>query len=38
MRDINIFRQNQFNKNNIKILNTFKGFLVFSKIEMNIYG
>ncbi len=38
MKDINIFRQDQFNKINIKKLNTFKGFPVFSTIEMNIHG
>ena len=38
MKDINILRQDQFNKNNLKKLNSFKGFPVFSTIEMNIHG
>ena len=38
MQDINIGRQDKFNKENLKKLNSFKGFPVFSTIEINIHG
>ena len=38
MQDINITRQDNFNKQYIKKSNTFDGFPVFSSIEINIHG
>ena len=38
MQDINIKRQDEFNKKYVKSINTFKGYPVFSSIEFNIHG
>ncbi len=38
MQDINIKRQDEFNKKYVKTISTFKGYPVFSSIEFNIHG